>query len=202
MSSTVTAARSLREKEKKEKEKEKDRQIKERMEAEAKKTQKMEEQRLKRFQKKKERDEQRKREEAERKRIEDAANAAQKALEATTISPEGAPTHRPDPTVTTSILSLLNQGATSEEMSNSTTAPRSEADVKLRSPVKKKQFTRDGESSTTAKSIKPTRIKLADSIDLYSHKHPRVIVEAGISLSQDDPFQEFIGCLQQLLKNG
>ncbi len=117
------------------------------------------------------------------------------------ISPEGAPTHRPDPTVTTFILSLLNQGHTLEEMSNSTTAPRSEADAKLRSPVKKKQFTGDGESSVTAKSIKLTRIKLAGSIDLYTHKHPRVIIKAGINLTQDDLFQEFIGSLQQLLKN-
>ncbi len=50
--------------------------------------------------------------------------------------------------------------------------------------------------------IKPTRIKLADSIDQYKHHNPRVIVEAGISLAQEDPFQEFIGNLQQLLKNG
>jgi hypothetical protein len=172
------------------------------MEAKAKKTQKMEEQRLKRFQKKKERDKQQKREETEWKWTKDVANAAEKALEATTISPEGAPTHRPDPTVTTSILLLLNQGLTLEEMSNSTTAPQSQADAKLRSPVKKKQFTGDGESSATAKSIKPTRIKLADFIDLYKHKHPHVIIEAGISLTQDNPFQEFIGNLQQHLKNG
>ena len=53
-----------------------------------------------------------------------------------------------------------------------------------------------------AAAIQPSRIKLVKSIDQYAHNYPCVIVEAGICLSQANPFQEFIGTLQHLLKNG
>jgi len=200
MTAPGATTRSNRDKEKKEREKEKKRQMKERMEEEMKSAQIMEEQRLKRCQTKKERDDQRKREEAERKRLEDEVLREPAAPVSTAVSPEGDATSRPDPMETTAILSQLNQGQVEAESNEDDKAASKEAEGNLRSPTKKKQNT--GARSSKAAAIQPSRIKLADSIDQYAHTYPRVVVEAGICLTQDDPFQEFIGTLQHLLKNG
>jgi hypothetical protein len=98
------------------------------------------------------------------------------------------------------ILSDLNQGLTEPETSEIRVIDPREKEGSLRSPTKKKLNT--GMRSLKAATIQPNRIKLIDSIDQHVHKYPRVIIEAGISLSQADPFQEFICNLQHLLKNG
>jgi hypothetical protein len=38
--------------------------------------------------------------------------------------------------------------------------------------------------------------------DKREHMYPCIIVEASIKVSNDNPFQEFIAALQNLLKNG
>ncbi len=101
---------------------------------------------------------------------------------------------------TTSILSDLNQGLAEPETSETCVINSKEEEGSLRSPTKKKQNT--GIRSLKVATIQPSRIKLIDSIDQHVHKYPRVIIEAGISLSQADPFQEFISNLKHLLKNG
>ena len=116
------------------------------------------------------------------------------------VSPDVTSENRPNPMETTSILSDLNQGLAEPEPTKDCMTISKEEEGRLRSPIKKKQNT--GMRSLKAATIQPSRIKLMDSIDQYVHKYLRVIVEAGISLSQADPFQEFVSNLQHLLKNG
>ncbi len=174
--------------------------MEERLEEERKRAQNMEEQRLKRCQKKKERDDLRKKEEAEQKSLEDVTLQRPPAIAQAAVSPDVTSENRPNQAETTSILSDLNQGLTEPETSEIRVIDPREKEGSLRSPTKKKLNT--GMRSLKAATIQPNRIKLIDSIDQHVHKYPRVIIEAGISLSQADPFQEFICNLQHLLKNG
>jgi hypothetical protein len=85
---------------------------------------------------------------------------------------------------------------------NTTTKDGENIDPKTRSPPKNKQKnntpTLKPSATTTAASEKSIHTKN----NKHEYKYARVVVKASIKLSNDNPFQEFIVALQNLLKNG
>ncbi len=112
------------------------------------------------------------------------------------LPPEEATMHinQPNPFITT-LLSDMMQG-------NTETKQGDNIDPETRSPPKNKQ-------NNNAPALKPSTIttevskkSLHTKNDKHVYKFSRVVIEASIKLSNDNPFQEFILVLQNLLKNG
>ena len=77
-------------------------------------------------------------------------------------------------------------------------------DAENRSPAKSKQKKMPS-IETTQKAVPKFTLKSAlksNYEEKYHHKFPRVVVEASIALKSENPEQEFVANLQELLKNG
>ncbi len=77
-------------------------------------------------------------------------------------------------------------------------------DNENRSPVKNKPR-KSGSAATKSGTATKHKVKSAlktSFIDNHVHKFPRVLAEASVQLNGDNPVQEFIVNLQELLKNG
>jgi hypothetical protein len=110
--------------------------------------------------------------------------------------PEEATMHigQPNPSITTLLSDMMQGNTASEEGEN--------IDPETRSPPKNKQ-------KNNAPALKPSTLTTAVSEksihtknDKHEYKYSRVVVKASIKLLNDNPFQEFILALQNLLKNG
>jgi hypothetical protein len=102
--------------------------------------------------------------------------------------------NQPNPGITT-LLSDLMQG-------NTETKEGENIDPETRSPPKNKQ-------NNNAPALKPSTTTAAVSEkslhtknDKHVYKFSRVVVEASVKLLNDNPIQEFIVALQNLIKNG
>jgi hypothetical protein len=177
---------------------EKARQLREKQAVELENANKMEQQRLKQIANKRERNQVRKEEQARRKRHEEeqCRESENTAVVLPAPPPEEATMRidQPNPGITT-LLSDMMQGNTEIKEGKN-------IDPETRSPPKNKQ-------KNNAPALKPSMTTVAVSEksvytknDKHMHKFSRVVVEASIKLSNDNPFQEFIVALQNLLKNG
>ena len=75
----------------------------------------------------------------------------------------------------------------------------------LRSPPKQKPRRAKPDAPAAAiapKSALKDTTKDKQQVNSHPFKHKRVILEASIKLSEENPFSEFIARLQDLLKNG
>ncbi len=172
-------------------------QLREKQAAELKNLNKMKQQRLKRIANKKERDRVRKEEEVESKRYEEEQHRESENTAAVSPAPlpEEVTMHidQPNPGITT-LLSNMMQG-------NTETKEGENIDPETRNPPKNKQ-----KNNTPALKPSKTVAALEKSVhtenDKHVYKFSHIVVEASIKLSNDNPFQEIIVTLQNLLKNG
>jgi hypothetical protein len=173
-------------------------QLREKQAAELENANKMEQQCLKQIANKKEHNRVRKEEEAERKYREEEQRGESEntAVVMPAVPPEEATMHidQPNPGITT-LLSDMMQG-------NTETKEGENINPETRSPPKNKQ-------KNNATALKPSTTTAAVSEksvhtknDKHVYKFSRIVVEASIKLLNDNPFQEFIVALQNLLKNG
>ncbi len=73
---------------------------------------------------------------------------------------------------------------------------------KTRSPRKNKQKNNGPPLKPTATSLSAPKKSIHTKWDKHVNTFPCIFIKASIKLSDSTPFQEFIGCLQNLLKNG
>ncbi len=101
---------------------------------------------------------------------------------------------QPNPGITTLLSDMIQGNTKTEEGEN--------IDPETRSPLKNKQ-------KNNAPAPKPSKMAMAvpeKSVHTKNNKHvykfSRIVVEASIKLSNDNPFQEFIVAFQNLLQIG
>jgi hypothetical protein len=101
---------------------------------------------------------------------------------------------QPNPGITT-LLSDMMQG-------NTATKEGENIDHESRSPSnnKQKNYTPASKPSTMTTAVSEKSIHTKN--DKNEYKYSCVVVKASIKLSSDNPFQDFIVALQNLLKNG
>ncbi len=162
---------------------------------------KMEADRTKRLQEKKKRDQQRKDDEERKKKEEDEArrltettiaSSSNKTIPANAISPVTSPIDTD---------SFNNPQTEINPSDGNSYIPEGE----LRSPPKQKQKRTKPDAPAVTIFLRPAlkdHNKDKRLINSHAFKHKRVILEASIKLSDDNPFAEFIARLQDLLKNG
>ncbi len=174
------------------------RQLREKQAAELADAKKMEQQCLERVAKRKERDclgkvkedARKQRKDGERREKEEAAVV----LPAQPPEKEFMEVDKPSPGIN-SLLTNMMQGTNNEGEGEN-------IDPETRSPWKNKQKNDGPPLKATLMPWSAPEKSVQTKWDKHVHTFPHIVIEASIKLSDSNPFQEFIVCLQNLLKNG
>ncbi len=181
---------------------EKSRQLQEKQEAELAQASKMEADRIKRLQEKKKQDQQHKEDKERRKKEEDEARRAAEATNASSSSNNTPLANAVSPSTSPMDIEPPDNLHTGTNLGKRD-SNNPESDLPSLPKQKQKRTKPDAPAATTSlRSVLKDPNKDKCQINSHAFKHKRVILEASIKLSDNNPFSEFITHLQDLLKNG